>query len=116
MLSVAGSGVSSYQAELFLSLNYYYFTKWPPDTVLLSQMELEALRSIYEGDECFKEVSPVSFQFRVGMISCTVQITAAPWAHRTTPQLYGVCELYLLICHFTILTVVEPLRLFCVCL
>lgn len=29
-------------------------------------MELEALRSIYEGDECFKEVSPVSFQFRVG--------------------------------------------------
>ncbi|KAL0970487.1 hypothetical protein UPYG_G00242730 [Umbra pygmaea] len=30
------------------------------------EMELEALRSIYEGDECFKEVSPVSFQFRVG--------------------------------------------------
>ncbi|KAI5625801.1 RWD domain-containing protein 4 isoform 2, partial [Silurus asotus] len=30
------------------------------------QMELEALRSIYEGDECFKELSPVSFQFRVG--------------------------------------------------
>ncbi|XP_052315240.1 RWD domain-containing protein 4 isoform X2 [Oncorhynchus keta] len=29
-------------------------------------MELEALRSIYEGDECFKEVSPVSFQFRIG--------------------------------------------------
>lgn len=32
-----------------------------------SQMELEALRSIYEGDECFKEVSPVSFQFRVSI-------------------------------------------------
>lgn len=32
-----------------------------------SQMELEALRSIYEGDECFKEISPVSFQFRVSM-------------------------------------------------
>lgn len=30
------------------------------------EMELEALRSIYEGDECFKEISPVSFQFRVG--------------------------------------------------
>ncbi|KAI4896978.1 hypothetical protein NFI96_031532 [Prochilodus magdalenae] len=30
------------------------------------EMELEALRSIYEGDECFKELSPVSFQFRVG--------------------------------------------------
>lgn len=29
-------------------------------------MELEALRSIYEGDDCFKEISPVSFQFRVG--------------------------------------------------
>lgn len=29
------------------------------------QMELEALRSIYEGDDCFKELSPVSFQFRV---------------------------------------------------
>lgn len=30
-------------------------------------MELEALRSIYEGDDCFKEVSPVSFQFRVSI-------------------------------------------------
>ncbi|TRY82782.1 hypothetical protein DNTS_031987 [Danionella cerebrum] len=30
------------------------------------EMELEALRSIYEGDDCFKELSPVSFQFRVG--------------------------------------------------
>lgn len=29
------------------------------------QMELEALRSIYEGDECFRELSPVSFQYRV---------------------------------------------------
>ncbi|XP_067838646.1 RWD domain-containing protein 4 [Heptranchias perlo] len=29
-------------------------------------MELEALRSIYEGDECFKELSPASFQYRVG--------------------------------------------------
>jgi len=29
-------------------------------------MELEALRSIYEGDECFKEISPISFQFRIG--------------------------------------------------
>ncbi|KAL8207320.1 UNVERIFIED_CONTAM: RWD domain-containing protein 4 [Gekko kuhli] len=30
------------------------------------EMELEALRSIYEGDECFKELSPVSFQYRLG--------------------------------------------------
>ncbi|XP_076004406.1 RWD domain-containing protein 4 [Genypterus blacodes] len=30
------------------------------------EMELEALRSIYEGDECFKEITPVSFQFRIG--------------------------------------------------
>ncbi|XP_063042758.1 RWD domain-containing protein 4 isoform X2 [Engraulis encrasicolus] len=30
------------------------------------EMELEALRSIYEGDDCFKEVSPTSFQFRIG--------------------------------------------------
>lgn len=30
------------------------------------EMELEALRSIYEGDECFKELGPVSFQFRIG--------------------------------------------------
>ncbi|XP_051512019.1 RWD domain-containing protein 4-like isoform X2 [Myxocyprinus asiaticus] len=32
------------------------------------EMELEALRSIYEGDDCFKELSPVSFQFRIGDI------------------------------------------------
>ncbi|NXE72176.1 RWDD4 protein, partial [Cochlearius cochlearius] len=30
------------------------------------QMELEALRSIYEGDVCFRELSPVSFQYRIG--------------------------------------------------
>ncbi|XP_061138097.1 RWD domain-containing protein 4 [Syngnathus typhle] len=30
------------------------------------EMELEALRSIYEGDECFKVLSPVSFQLRIG--------------------------------------------------
>uniref|UniRef100_A0A3Q1FIU9 RWD domain containing 4 n=1 Tax=Acanthochromis polyacanthus TaxID=80966 RepID=A0A3Q1FIU9_9TELE len=34
-------------------------------------MELEALRSIYEGDECFKEISPVSFQFRIGDLEDT---------------------------------------------
>lgn len=37
-------------------------------------MELEALRSIYEGDECFKEVSSVSFQFRVSTVFFAVQI------------------------------------------
>ncbi|XP_012675864.1 RWD domain-containing protein 4 [Clupea harengus] len=30
------------------------------------EMELEALRSIYEEDECFKELSPTSFQLRIG--------------------------------------------------
>ncbi|KAG8453785.1 hypothetical protein GDO86_000421 [Hymenochirus boettgeri] len=30
------------------------------------EMELEALRSIYEGDECFKELGPTNFQYRVG--------------------------------------------------
>ncbi|XP_026175899.1 RWD domain-containing protein 4 isoform X1 [Mastacembelus armatus] len=35
------------------------------------EMELEALRSIYEGDECFKEISPVSFQFRIGDLEDT---------------------------------------------
>uniref|UniRef100_UPI0037E72F92 RWD domain-containing protein 4 n=1 Tax=Semicossyphus pulcher TaxID=241346 RepID=UPI0037E72F92 len=35
------------------------------------EMELEALRSIYEGDECFKEISPVSFQFRIGDLDGT---------------------------------------------
>ncbi|XP_077445775.1 RWD domain-containing protein 4 [Stigmatopora argus] len=32
------------------------------------EMELEALRSIYEGDDCFKELGPVSFQLRIGDI------------------------------------------------
>ncbi|KAM4011963.1 RWD domain-containing protein 4-like, partial [Anomaloglossus baeobatrachus] len=31
-------------------------------------MELEALRSIYEGDDCFKELGPTVFQYRVGDI------------------------------------------------
>ncbi|XP_053559840.1 RWD domain-containing protein 4 [Bombina bombina] len=30
------------------------------------EMELEALQSIYEGDECFKELGPTVFQYRVG--------------------------------------------------
>ncbi|XP_075053282.1 RWD domain-containing protein 4 [Mixophyes fleayi] len=30
------------------------------------EMELEALRSIYEGDDCFKELGPSGFQYRVG--------------------------------------------------
>ncbi|KAG1952152.1 RWD domain-containing protein [Pimephales promelas] len=35
------------------------------------EMELEALRSIYEGDDCFKELSSVSFQFRIGDVDDT---------------------------------------------
>ncbi|CAF93876.1 unnamed protein product, partial [Tetraodon nigroviridis] len=35
------------------------------------EMELEALRSIYDGDECFKEISPTSFQFRIGELEDT---------------------------------------------
>nr|XP_054968012.1 RWD domain-containing protein 4 isoform X4 [Pan paniscus] len=37
------------------------------------EMELEALRSIYEGDESFRELSPVSFQYRP-KISHSLQI------------------------------------------
>lgn len=29
------------------------------------EMEREVLRSLYEGDEIFRELSPVSFQYRV---------------------------------------------------
>ncbi|KAL3046734.1 hypothetical protein OYC64_004676 [Pagothenia borchgrevinki] len=35
------------------------------------EMELEALQSIYEGDECFKEISSSSFQFRIGDLDDT---------------------------------------------
>ncbi|XP_069833867.1 RWD domain-containing protein 4 [Dendropsophus ebraccatus] len=35
------------------------------------EMELEALRSIYEGDECFKELGPTVFQYRVGDVGDT---------------------------------------------
>uniref|UniRef100_A0A8C0JMR0 RWD domain containing 4 n=1 Tax=Canis lupus dingo TaxID=286419 RepID=A0A8C0JMR0_CANLU len=35
------------------------------------EMELEALRSIYEGDESFRELSPVSFQYRI--IGCKAE-------------------------------------------
>lgn len=47
------------------------------------QMELEALRSIYEGDLCFRELSPVSFQYRVrqgkvcGSLRCRLRPEAA---------------------------------------
>lgn len=48
------------------------------------EMELEALRSIYEGDDCFKEVSPVSFQFRVGDLEdCKAFILDFSW-----PEMY----------------------------
>jgi hypothetical protein len=30
------------------------------------EMEREVLRSLYEGDEIFRELSPVSFQYRIG--------------------------------------------------
>uniref|UniRef100_A0A3P9N9W2 RWD domain containing 4 n=1 Tax=Poecilia reticulata TaxID=8081 RepID=A0A3P9N9W2_POERE len=55
------------------------------------EMELEALRSIYEGDECFKEISPVSFQFRVGNLEDTKAfILDISWPDRypeTAPQI-----------------------------
>uniref|UniRef100_A0A4W5K625 RWD domain containing 4 n=1 Tax=Hucho hucho TaxID=62062 RepID=A0A4W5K625_9TELE len=56
---------SCIQHKLITSLSLV-FCLLSPSLWLLFQMELEALRSIYEGDECFKEVSPVSFQFRIG--------------------------------------------------
>ncbi|XP_061565742.1 RWD domain-containing protein 4 [Cololabis saira] len=48
------------------------------------EMELEALRSIYEGDEGFKEISPVSFQFRIG----DLEDTKAFILDITWPELY----------------------------
>lgn len=51
------------------------------------EMELEALRSIYEGDECFKELSPVSFQFRVGEL----EDTKAFIVDFTWPDAYPEC-------------------------
>ncbi|CAN9509791.1 unnamed protein product [Ophioblennius macclurei] len=55
------------------------------------EMELEALRSIYEGDDCFKEMSPVSFQFRIGDLEDTkaflVDITWPVTYPETGPQI-----------------------------
>ncbi|CAK6968650.1 RWD domain-containing protein 4 Protein FAM28A [Scomber scombrus] len=55
------------------------------------EMELEALRSIYEGDECFKELSPVSFQFRIGDLEDTkafiLDVTWPETYPETAPQL-----------------------------
>uniref|UniRef100_A0A8C6TQL6 RWD domain containing 4 n=1 Tax=Neogobius melanostomus TaxID=47308 RepID=A0A8C6TQL6_9GOBI len=55
------------------------------------EMELEALRSIYEGDDCFKEISPVSFQFRIGNLEDTKSfILDVSWPEtypETAPQL-----------------------------
>ncbi|XP_070711236.1 RWD domain-containing protein 4 [Pempheris klunzingeri] len=55
------------------------------------EMELEALLSIYEGDECFKEISPVSFQFRVGDLEDTkafiLDVTWPETYPETAPQI-----------------------------
>ncbi|XP_074518073.1 RWD domain-containing protein 4 [Halichoeres trimaculatus] len=55
------------------------------------EMELEALRSIYEGDECFKEISPVSFQFRIGDLEDTkaflLDVTWPETYPETSPQI-----------------------------
>lgn len=55
------------------------------------EMELEALRSIYEGDDCFKEISPVSFQFRIGDLEDTkaflLDVTWPETYPETSPQL-----------------------------
>ncbi|KAK5848732.1 hypothetical protein PBY51_006324 [Eleginops maclovinus] len=55
------------------------------------EMELEALLSIYEGDECFKEISSVSFQFRIGDLNDTkafiLDITWPETYPETAPQI-----------------------------
>ncbi|KAF7642568.1 hypothetical protein LDENG_00255510 [Lucifuga dentata] len=55
------------------------------------EMELEALRSIYEGDECFKELSPVSFQFRIGDLEDSkafiLEVTWTETYPETAPQI-----------------------------
>lgn len=35
------------------------------ETEALQEEEREVLLSIYEGDECFKEISPNTFQYKV---------------------------------------------------
>lgn len=57
-----------------------------------SKMELEALRSIYEGDECFKEISPVSFQFRVGTILYSVPFTGSCTHSDSNVVLHKLCN------------------------
>lgn len=55
------------------------------------EMELEALRSIYEGDECFKEISSISFQFRIGDLEDTkafmLDLTWPETYPETAPQI-----------------------------
>uniref|UniRef100_A0A8C3GCB2 RWD domain containing 4 n=1 Tax=Cyclopterus lumpus TaxID=8103 RepID=A0A8C3GCB2_CYCLU len=55
------------------------------------EMELEALRSIYEGDECFKEISSVSFQLRIGDLEDTkafiLDLTWPEMYPETAPQI-----------------------------
>lgn len=44
------------------------------------QEELEVLRSIYDGDECFKEISPTSFQYRVRYTVLQLYIHGTWWS------------------------------------
>lgn len=50
------------------------------------QEELEVLRSIYDGDECFKEVSPTSFQYRVRCSSRCTFVARDDHVMRTVTQ------------------------------
>uniref|UniRef100_A0A8C2IUE4 RWD domain containing 4 n=1 Tax=Cyprinus carpio TaxID=7962 RepID=A0A8C2IUE4_CYPCA len=55
------------------------------------EMELEALRSIYEGDECFKELSPVSFQFRV-RTALQHRYLSVSWPFNTVSSIFRSLE------------------------
>uniref|UniRef100_A0A8B9ILP1 Uncharacterized protein n=1 Tax=Anser cygnoides TaxID=8845 RepID=A0A8B9ILP1_ANSCY len=52
-------------------------------------MELEALRSIYEGDGCFRELSPVSFQYRVRQRGARGLLTALVLAGPRVRRCWG---------------------------
>lgn len=66
------------------------------------QMELEALRSIYEGDDCFKELSSVSFQYRVRTAIRHKYFSSVVWkVHKYTKY----CLLWLTVMFYLCLTV-----------
>lgn len=53
------------EAQLVKSLQYQVLSLLTISSLSLPQEEREVLSSIYESDECFKEISPSSYSYRV---------------------------------------------------